>query len=492
MTGRQSLTLLLLIGTVCLLLAPHAWGLPSFARKYGTSCATCHEAFPRLNAVGEGFRLNGLKFMDDELYRKIEPTELGDEAYKKVWPKAIWPSDIPGLPPVSVFLKSDAKVDLGGSQDVTSDFVFPNSGKLLGAGALGDQMSMLFEVAFANGDAESTQVSLEGWMQLEDILGLENVLNLRLGTVGMQEMGFFTARDHNRLSVNPYLYSTWSMPGGTGEAAHGHGAPVLLDEDHADEGAHEESEDQHDGEPTDAHDDDAAAEFEGNPFIVHAQPGVEVNGFGRRWRYALGVVNGGGHGVNDVNAAKDVYLQLAYKLGGLSFDGSGREEGDSLASAESWRDDSFTFSAFGYRGTGIVNADGVQNEDDFLRAGGSFQAKMRDLTVGGGYLFGRNDSPYGQLSHSAVDSHTWYAEAYYFLYAWLIPYMRYEALQLDLPMDVPGLSPNQDRVRLIASVKALLRANVALAVEGRLALTDERLEDTNNEDQLVFSLTSAF
>ena len=33
--------------------------IPAFARKYKTSCMTCHVAYPKLNAFGEAYRLNG-------------------------------------------------------------------------------------------------------------------------------------------------------------------------------------------------------------------------------------------------------------------------------------------------------------------------------------------------------------------------------------------------------------------------------------------------
>ena len=36
-----------------------AEAIPAFSRKYATSCATCHVAFPKLNAFGKAFRNNG-------------------------------------------------------------------------------------------------------------------------------------------------------------------------------------------------------------------------------------------------------------------------------------------------------------------------------------------------------------------------------------------------------------------------------------------------
>ena len=69
--------------------------VPAFARRYETSCATCHQAFPRLNAVGESFRLAGFRFVDEERYRKVQPVELGDEAVQETVAPALWPTDVP-------------------------------------------------------------------------------------------------------------------------------------------------------------------------------------------------------------------------------------------------------------------------------------------------------------------------------------------------------------------------------------------------------------
>ena len=38
-----------------------ALAIPTFARRYATSCATCHQAWPRLNSVGESFRISGFR-----------------------------------------------------------------------------------------------------------------------------------------------------------------------------------------------------------------------------------------------------------------------------------------------------------------------------------------------------------------------------------------------------------------------------------------------
>ena len=490
MAAKRCILVLLMVGFFALTVVENAWAIPPFARKYQTSCATCHEAFPRVNAVGEAFRLNGYKFREDDAYIKEEPVEMGDQAYKRVWPDAIWPSDIPGLPPITLILDSQFQYDAGGSKDAKTQFVFPKDAKLLAAGALGDSASMFVELHFSRAaqehgialgdqghggghDEESgTTTEVEGWLQFEDIIGPENAANVRVGTVGMQEMGLFTARNHNRLTANPYLYTMWQMyvPG-----HHAEDEPALI----------------------------AAVGDEGemhvrNEFTLHDQPGVELNGFGRRWRYAVGITNGNGESAEDNNSAKDYYFQLAYKLGGIGFDGSGGSEGEELQSAESWRDDSVILSLFGYNGTSEIKWEGEDDEwegdDDFWRLGIGAQRKIKDVTLNAGYVVGRNNRPFGALTDESVDSESWFVEAQYFLYPWLIPNVRYETVSLDLPSGVEGIDDNADNIRrVVPSVTILLRANVKLIVEGRFYTNDDRFETGDRTgNQVVVSLSAAF
>jgi len=56
-----------LLTTLCVVAAlglrPESAGaIPPFARKYGITCATCHQPIPRLNAVGAAFAANGFEF----------------------------------------------------------------------------------------------------------------------------------------------------------------------------------------------------------------------------------------------------------------------------------------------------------------------------------------------------------------------------------------------------------------------------------------------
>src|SRR5438309_10783625 len=103
---RQFLSALLLAVLLILLFAAESYSIPAFARKYRTSCQTCHNGFPKLTAFGEAFRRNGYQFPGgtDPEYVKEEPVSLGSEGNKKAFPDAVWPGTLPGSSPLSLFL----------------------------------------------------------------------------------------------------------------------------------------------------------------------------------------------------------------------------------------------------------------------------------------------------------------------------------------------------------------------------------------------------
>jgi hypothetical protein len=81
--------------------APESSAIPAFARKYQTSCTTCHMDFPKLNDFGKAFKDAGFKFpSDDESFIKEPPVMLGAPALKERFPHTVWPGTIPGMPPI--------------------------------------------------------------------------------------------------------------------------------------------------------------------------------------------------------------------------------------------------------------------------------------------------------------------------------------------------------------------------------------------------------
>ncbi|MGH7281065.1 MAG: hypothetical protein ACRELY_06045 [Polyangiaceae bacterium] len=92
-----------------------AGAVPSFARKYQTSCLTCHTVYPVLNPFGEAFRRNGYRFPSqqgsvDSDAVKAPMISLGQEEYKKTFPNSVWPSEIPDAVPLSVMFNGAVNV----------------------------------------------------------------------------------------------------------------------------------------------------------------------------------------------------------------------------------------------------------------------------------------------------------------------------------------------------------------------------------------------
>ncbi|MEI6901172.1 MAG: hypothetical protein WCL00_14945, partial [Bacteroidota bacterium] len=131
-------TALTIINTLILILLTTgaSQAIPAFARKYNTSCVTCHDAYPKLNPFGEAFRMNGYRYpKDDEEKVKEEPISMGSESYKKVWPKSVWPSFIPKSVPISFRARTAYEITTVDSS-TTGQFNMPSL-QLIGATTFG-------------------------------------------------------------------------------------------------------------------------------------------------------------------------------------------------------------------------------------------------------------------------------------------------------------------------------------------------------------------
>jgi mono/diheme cytochrome c family protein len=97
-----------------------AGAVPSFARKYQTSCQTCHTIYPVLNPFGEAFRRDGYRFpssngSEDSDAVKANMIPLGQEEYKKTFPDTVWPDKIAEAVPLSVMINGNVPINLPGS-----------------------------------------------------------------------------------------------------------------------------------------------------------------------------------------------------------------------------------------------------------------------------------------------------------------------------------------------------------------------------------------
>lgn len=170
-----------LIGWIFLSSLTKTYALPAFARKYQTSCATCHSVFPKLNPFGVAFKLNGYQFPEnDEDKVKEEPVILGAEAYKFVWPGAIWPGSIPVTTPIAFRINSGFSYDTT-DPNTPTEFTLPSI-QVFMAGSFNERISFFGAVLLAKG--HNTNALQMSFLRLNDLFSRfipKDLLNLRFG-----------------------------------------------------------------------------------------------------------------------------------------------------------------------------------------------------------------------------------------------------------------------------------------------------------------------
>ena len=433
----------LLVPLVLVMTATTASAVPAFARKYQTSCQTCHVVFPKLNAFGEAFRLRGYRMPGEtEEMVKQPPVSLGAPAYKKLWPRAVWPGEISSAVPLAVNItladvNTSSLNEDGSTTSVKNDLQFPQEANIFGAGTLGEHVSYLMEVSFGENPDSSVAVELEhARLQFDSPFGREDLFHFRIGKFapnvvdGFQEMWISTDAAIDSL----FAYNPVGINGGTGLAEDVSPSPISMPAQ--------------------------VRGIEGYGIIAH------------RAMWVGGLANGIGPGEDgrfDGNNAKDVYARFDYKFGGMGLDGY---TGGAAVPEKNWRDNSLRVGAFTYRGDGknidfgLTSVEGEpQHLQDlhFLRTGFYASAYYQDLNVFGAYVHGTDSlqlfDEAGPLSDVVSPSYNaWFAQADYLFYPWLQGTGRYEALT---PGDrtVPTLKTG------VFNLSALIRANVKAMVE---------------------------
>jgi hypothetical protein len=451
MTHRRSAARMLAHAVIALLVfgatESTALAVPAFARKYQTSCQTCHIIFPKLNAFGEAFRLRGYR-MPGETAEMVKepPVSLGAPAYKKLWPQAVWPGEISSGVPLAVNAKlgvvnTSTLNDDGSITTVNNDLQFPQEVNIFAAGTLGDHVSYLAETTFGENPDGSVAVELEhARLDFDSPFGPEDLFHFRLGKFapniadGFQEM--WIATDAPIDSV--FAFNPIGINGGTGLGGDTTPSPIALP--------------------------DRVRGIEGYGIIKH------------RALWVAGLVNGVGPSPTDTtgrfdgNNAKDVYARFDYKIGGMGLDG---DMGGRPTPEKNWRDNSLRVGVFAYRGDASDINLPLETEDEprtniqdvhFLRTGLYASVFFQDLNVFGVYMHGSDSlqvfdaATATLLSAIEPDYHAWFTQADYLFYPWLQGSFRYETVTPADP-SVPSLRTG------VFNASALIRANVKAMVE---------------------------
>lgn len=437
----------MLLTLVALSAAP-AEAIPAWSRKYHTSCSTCHAVFPKLNYFGKAFRNNGYRFPggEDGTATKQAPVSLGADAYKKLFPRALWPSDVPSAVPLAVRGVSRFNTY---QDNQTTTFEFPHEFEVLTGGTLGETFSFFGELEVEN-EGNENELGMGLMLQYDP----RPWLHVRMGSVGVHPIP-----DMLRLTAAHYsAYDTRTTPGSRTLAAPNPNRST-------------------------ANLSISATTGEDRWRFREDQAGVEVwgarngpnNHGGLTWSVGLG----NGQGLIDANDHKDVFARVAYKIGGYGELGGGELSQD----LEFWRDDSLKVGAFTYvgkstnmyagsttalsgaPGTGIVtvSADSTTN-NDFHVAGVEFDWWVRDLNLFGLYLRQHDDDPRG--TGESIDTDAWFVEGNYTVYPWLIGVLRYGATAQDF-----SVRPDPTTQKfLVPAVVFVARANIKFTIEGQARL----------------------
>ena len=414
---RQFACAALLVGTLLVLVSHESYGIPAFARKYKTSCATCHNGYPKLNAFGEAFRRNGYQFpggTDPEVIKE-EPVSLGAEGNKKAFPEAIWPGSIPGSSPISIFLNGEMDYN----PKVDPRFTFGGLGSSIEAvagGTLGEDLSFWGQFALTGeGTVELNRI----FVIFSNLIGEQYALNMRVGVI---EPSLFSFSTH-RAWLEGYWFTTRALSTTTGDMGW---------------------------------------------TIEETQKGIELNGMAKgRFGWSAGIVEGFGAAHSD----KDYYAHVTYKFGGLPLDGV--VEGSAPASAmQPYVDNSVTVGLFGYAGKGSLGPDssGLSPDNKFAMVGGDVNLYYDRCNLFGGVGFRHDGQPYLAGAGVGITSTLWFAELDVTVFPWLLPGIRYESwMGESLDLANPGKTLSFTDSQIVPGVVFLVRPNVKVTLRGSFA-----------------------
>lgn len=402
---------------VAALLSAPAHALPTFARKYGTSCTTCHTVYPKLTPFGEAFRRNGYRFPGvDSDYVKQEVIPLRPKGSGEDY-------GLGAIPPLAIGFNGQAvlhpdKSSSGGAADGHAVFVakaLVEEAHLWTGGSLSDTITYFGELTFGldgSVDLEHAQVIAS------DLVGPKHAVNVRVGR-GSSTLTSF--------GPHSSFLSDQLMPSSGLTALNGAGTTW-----------------------------NALDHFNG----------VEVNGvLGGRFDYSVGLNAGTSF---DTRPSENFYGHIGAKLGGLSLDGEGAS--GVKDAMRPWEERAITLDAWAYRAVNSANFT-VTNPDDTILLdtatvlGGSLRAQYDSLELtGGAYLESHNrvtPDPSGATLGFGGSLMQAYGELSYIVRPWLVPALRIESTTVS--SDVPG-TESVHNLRVTPGIAAAVRPNIKVVL----------------------------
>jgi hypothetical protein len=439
---------------VFLALTRDALAVPSFARKYETSCQTCHTVFPVLNPFGEAFRRNGYRFPSqngsvDSDAIKAPQVALGQEEYTRTFPDSVWPDRIAAAVPLSVMLNGSVPINMPNTDAQTAaGNTFTWSGieaemHIFGAGAFSDTVTFMSQLTLES-DFGSPPGSFDietAYLLWNDVVGPRHWVNLWVGRLWAPQLTSYGLH-------SDYLTDT-VMPGVSVASLYtSKGAGFTLGQGHTD--------------------------------------GVELNGIiAHRFNYSLGWV--ASSTALSLPNAEDVYAHIGVKSGGVALDGEGKYGPSVPDPRKPWAEKSWTLDLFAYHGltradngTGATSgaATPVQQDDRFNAAGAVIHAQLDSLVAMAGVQVESHDRPYpGTAATVAPNGSVFpgvpdltsgtaivqYDEIDYVVWPWFVPGVRTEYTHAN----VEGAA-DAELFRVIPGISMLLRPNIKALLTGDL------------------------
>jgi hypothetical protein len=425
--------------------ARQATAIPAFARKYRTACSTCHSDFPELNDFGWAFYKRGFKFPKNDAEFVKQPQQmLGAPIDKTLFPKVIYPGEIPGSVPLG--FRYEGYAQYNSKQPLALGFLprvnlfAPDTFTALTAGSFGPNLSWWVDDDISVGGQNAAGSLGFAYLKANDIgryLHLpKDALNVQFGQFEL-DLPFSQA-----YSINPTDYDIYDE------------LPVA-----------------------------GRLGTTNDPFCLCAmQRGVQFGGYPNDgdFNWSVAITNGSNDGLPGSNG-KNVYVNVFNQFN-LERNPQVRKAVQASGPTGPHDHTSIRLGSFYDYGQNAMNTDPTLPgylpgfpaiDEPYYKVGSYFRFKYQskfELYALGMFSHDANLIPAALPSGNAllhgpsINYSGGFAQAEYWVYPWLIPLMRFDLV--NAPFDFAnGLSTGFARDRFSPGVQVLVRANIKMNFE---------------------------